>query len=169
MANLNPSDDITASSGLNLSSTGELNSSSRSNSSGALPGAKGPATFSKDNLPYAAFGPDQTGAFIIFGVAVFVLLAFTARRIWMRFSLRRPLRLTPDENGQMVVYRASTAGRIFGWPGMMLSKLSLTSFYRVGVPAGGSLAMILFWIGVSVFAVLIMSGFDLTRLSNRLG
>jgi hypothetical protein len=87
----------------------------------------------------------------------------------MRFSLRRPLRLTPDENGQMVVYRASTAGRIFGWPGMMLSKLSLTSFYRVGVPAGGSLAMILFWIGVSVFAVLIMSGFDLTRLSNRLG
>lgn len=116
--------------------------------------------------PPQQFDPDQLSFLLTAGISTAVMLLFIVRRVIRRLILRAPLKLKLDVDGRTVVKRGSS---FFGWPGMMMTKISLRSFYAVGVPSVGSMIMIFLFMGIVAFTILFMSGLDLDDLADRFG
>ena len=112
---------------------------------------------------------DLTAFLVVVALGSVITWVFIGWRFVRRFKLRQPVTLRPDENGQIVVDRGGRVGRVLGLPGLMFGKLGLRSFYRVGVPGGGTLFMIVVWIGGCLFATLLLSGFKVDAVADRLG
>jgi hypothetical protein len=116
--------------------------------------------------PPQQFDPDQLAFIFTAGISTGVMLLFVVRRIIRRIILRTPLKLKLDAEGRAVVKRGAS---FFGWPGMVITKISLRSFYTVGVPSVGSMIMIFLFMGIAAFAILFLSGLDLDDLADRFG
>jgi hypothetical protein len=140
-------------------------------------GAPGPNAFNPtgSDLPPppppedSGFDPDQLSFYFVLGGATVVLLLCVVQRLSRWIILRKPVPLRVDDNGESVAHRGSMGVQILGWPVLFLRKVSLRSFYMVGVPSGGTLMMIVVFMGVATFAILFMSGLDLDDLSDRFG
>lgn len=124
--------------------------------------AAGPPT---EPPPPQQLDPHQLSFIFTAGISTGVMLLFVVRRMIRRLVLRAPLKSKLDVDGHTIVKR----GSFFGWLGMIMTKISLRSFYAVGVPSVGSMIMIFLFMGIAAFAILFLSGLDLDDLADRFG
>jgi len=125
-------------------------------------------------LSYPTFIPDldlnYVRASTILSIAGGVLvLCFLADRISRWFTLRRPLPSGVDKLGNQVPRRGKM-GQLVGWPGVLVSKISLRTFGPPGVPSLGTILLILFWVGVNALAsfIFLLPNFGLEGIAYRL-
>ena len=98
---------------------------------------------------------------VIYTGAALLFVCFSIARVSRWITLRKPVALKVDDNGNTALHLSKTK-QILGWPGVILSKCSLRSFKRIGVPSLGIILLLCFWIGLTALSCV---WFVLPRLS----
>ena len=88
---------------------------------------------------------------VIYAAGVLIFGSFAILRISRWIVLRKPVPIKLDDTGNTTLHLSKTQ-KILGWPGVILSKLSLRSFKRVGVPSLGVILLLIFWIGTTAMS-----------------
>jgi len=106
---------------------------------------------------------------ILWNAGFILFMGFLISRVWWWVILRKNVPVKLDDKGASKLYR-SKMNKILGWPGIMVTKLKLKSFYVVGVPSFGTILVLVFWIGVTVFASLwnVLPSFGIDGIAYRL-
>lgn len=111
--------------------------------------------------------PDWIALILVIIAGAFIFFAFTIIRFARWTTLRSPVPTKLDDAGNTVLHR-STIRRIFGWPVMIVTKLTLISFRLAGLPSLGMISIISGWIGFCGFATLFRVRMDLQGIAYRL-
>jgi len=88
---------------------------------------------------------------VIYTAGTFIFAYFAILRISRWIVLRKPVLLKVDDGGNTILH-PSTTKKILGWPGVVVSKLSLRSFKWIGVPSFGVIVLLVFWFGITAMS-----------------
>jgi hypothetical protein len=142
-----------------------------SNGAGAIGGEMGQSPVASqvpsDTSTPPGLDPDWLALILVVSAGASIFFAFAIIRLIRWITLRRAVPTKSDDAGNAVLHR-STIRRILGWPGLISTKLTLISFYPIGVPSLGMIFIISGWIGFCGFMSLFGVGLDLAGIAYRL-